>query len=126
VLLVRGDQVLLVRRGAEPERGRWDIPGGFLDEGEAPEDGACREMQEELGLAIDPKALHLVLATVHRRPGFAVLDILFETPMPDQEPRIGSDAAEYGWFPIDDFPDDLAFAATRLALERWREERRYR
>jgi 8-oxo-dGTP diphosphatase len=123
VLLVRGGEVLLVRRGAEPALGRWDIPGGFLEEGEAPEDGARREIREELGLDLAPDRLRLVMAYIHRRRDFAVLDILFEAPMPDQQPRPGSDAAACGWFPIDDLPDDIAFEATRNALERWRAAR---
>ena len=53
VLLIRDDHVLLVRRGAEPEVGRWDIPGGFLDEGESPEDGTCREMRERTLALLD-------------------------------------------------------------------------
>jgi len=95
-------------------------------EGEAPEDGACREMREELGLNLAPGDLQLVLASINQRSDFAVLDVLFEAAMPDQEPRAASDAASYGWFPIDDLPADLAFTATRRALERWRADRRDR
>jgi len=124
VLLVRGDRVLLIRRGAEPEVGKWDIPGGFLEEGEIPEDGACREIREELGLDLEPSALRLTGVSINRRRDFAVLDVLYEAPMPDQELRAGSDAESYAWFPIDDLPDDIAFEASRQALERWRARRR--
>ena len=125
MLLVRGGQILLVRRGAEPELGKWDVPGGFLEEGETPEDGARREILEELSIDLEPGALRLVLTSIKRRKDFAVLDVLFEAQMPDQEPRPGSDAASYGWFPINDLPADLAFDETRSALERWQAGRRH-
>ena len=47
-------RVLLARRGAEPFRGRWDLPGGFLDEGEHPLDGVRREFREEGGVDVEP------------------------------------------------------------------------
>ncbi len=52
VLVVRDRRVLLVRRAIEPGKGKWDIPGGFLEAAEHPEAGALRELREETGLAI--------------------------------------------------------------------------
>lgn len=42
--------VLLVQRGADPYKGRWAFPGGFLNMDESAEEGALRELQEETGL----------------------------------------------------------------------------
>jgi 8-oxo-dGTP diphosphatase len=44
------DDVLLVKRGVEPKRGLWCLPGGFMELGETPERGALRELEEETGL----------------------------------------------------------------------------
>jgi len=49
---------LLVRRGAEPGRGKWSIPGGLVELGEKVEDAMVREAKEEVGL--DVKAIRLV------------------------------------------------------------------
>lgn len=55
------DDILLLERAQEPNRGCWSPPGGKLhtDEGESPHACACREAQEELGLTIQPSDLHL-------------------------------------------------------------------
>jgi 8-oxo-dGTP diphosphatase len=55
------DQVLLLERLREPNRGLWSPCGGkvHLDEGESPYAGACREASEELGISLQPGDLHL-------------------------------------------------------------------
>src|SRR5258708_5815017 len=47
-----GSRVLLTRRSSDPYEGHWDIPGGFLEYGEHPENGIHREIMEELGIEI--------------------------------------------------------------------------
>lgn len=51
-VVIAGEQALLVRRGTEPLRGEWSIPGGLLEAGETLEAGVVREMQEETGLIV--------------------------------------------------------------------------
>jgi ADP-ribose pyrophosphatase YjhB (NUDIX family) len=46
------DEVILLRRGFEPQRGQWSMPGGFVDLGESVEDAAIRETKEEINLDI--------------------------------------------------------------------------
>ncbi len=76
------DDVLLLERAQEPNRGLWSPPGGKLhtDSGESPYACACREAQEELGLAITPSELHLTgLVSEHGYEGQAHwLMFLFE------------------------------------------------
>ena len=52
VVVLRGAEVLLVRRGAPPHRGRWSIPGGKQERGETVRDAARREIREETGVEI--------------------------------------------------------------------------
>jgi ADP-ribose pyrophosphatase YjhB (NUDIX family) len=46
-------RIILMRRATEPSRGRWTMPGGFVDLGESVEDAAVRECGEELGIEIE-------------------------------------------------------------------------
>ena len=46
------DELILLKRGFEPNRGRWSMPGGFVDLGESVEQAAIRETKEEIGVDI--------------------------------------------------------------------------
>jgi NADH pyrophosphatase NudC (nudix superfamily) len=51
-LLLRNDEILLVKRAVDPSKDKWDLPGGFIDLNENYENAIQREMQEELGIKI--------------------------------------------------------------------------
>jgi len=53
-VVIHGDRVLLIKRGTEPLKDQWSIPGGLLELGENLADGARRELQEETGLDVEP------------------------------------------------------------------------
>ena len=76
------DRVLLMRRAQQPNLGLWSPCGGKLhmDDGESPYACACREAREEIGLALDPRDLHLTgLVSEHGYAGTAHwLMFLFE------------------------------------------------
>jgi mutator protein MutT len=52
LIFQRGDKILFSRRAHEPQKGKWDIPGGFVDPGETLEEAAIREAKEELGITV--------------------------------------------------------------------------
>lgn len=56
-----GKRLLWVQRALEPQRGKWAIPGGFLEEGETLAEGAARELREEAGIDLPPDALKLYM-----------------------------------------------------------------
>jgi ADP-ribose pyrophosphatase YjhB (NUDIX family) len=57
--------VLLVRRGSEPLKGHWTLPGGVLELGESVVDGVAREVREETGLLVEPLELVELVDRIH-------------------------------------------------------------
>lgn len=68
VFVVREDEVLLIKRGGTPNKGKWSYPAGYLEYDEKPEEGASRELGEETGLKADPEELELVASIQLEHP----------------------------------------------------------
>jgi ADP-ribose pyrophosphatase YjhB (NUDIX family) len=106
------DRVLLSRRGVEPFKGLWDVPGGFLDEGEHPLDCLHRELREEAGVAVEP---HDFLGVWIDRygsddPAPATLNFYWTVRIVEGDPEPDDDVAELRWFAAGEIPhDELAF-----------------
>lgn len=94
------DRILLVRRGREPFRGAWALPGGFVEYGESTEEAVVREVMEEADVAIEVEGLLGVYSDPRRDPRGHVISICY-VARGRGEPKGGSDAAEARFFPLD-------------------------
>lgn len=65
-VIVDQGRVLLVRRGGEPLKGQWSLPGGLLELGESLTAGVVREVMEETGLTVEIVELVELLDRIHR------------------------------------------------------------
>jgi ADP-ribose pyrophosphatase YjhB (NUDIX family) len=65
-VIVDQGRVLLVRRGTEPLKGQWSLPGGMLELGESLTAAVVREIREETGLIVEPVELVELLDRIHR------------------------------------------------------------
>jgi ADP-ribose pyrophosphatase YjhB (NUDIX family) len=68
-VIVRDGRVLLVRRGRDPMKGHWTLPGGVLEVGESLAQGVAREVREETGLDVEVLELVELLDRIHREDG---------------------------------------------------------
>ena len=116
-------KVLLIERGITPYKGHWAFPGGFLNPNETAEEGARRELREETGLdSAHIEQLH-TYSTPDRDPRERVITIAYIALVRIQDVRGGDDAADAGWFPVENVPP-LAFDHGKIlrdALRRLRE-----
>ncbi len=121
VIVDPAGRVLLGRRAFEPHAGRWDLPGGFLNEAEDVLDALHREILEETGLTVEVDGL---LGTWNEpyQDGRTVLCLTWFARA-DGEATAADDVTELRWFAEDEVPwGELAFAhdaeAIRLGLRR--------
>ena len=115
--------VLLTRRGVEPYKGMWDLPGGFLNNGEHPEEGLKRELSEELGT--NPLRGRFLTMEIEEYPredvaeeARFVLSLFYVCEIAkDAELTPMDDIVDVAWFPLHELPEGIAFAANQRAFE---------
>lgn len=96
--IVQDGRALVTVRALEPEKGKVDVPGGFLEVGEHPVDGLKREVREELGVEIEVEERPVLLAPhTYGRDGIWVLAIGFLARIVGGEPSAADDVAETRW-----------------------------
>jgi ADP-ribose pyrophosphatase YjhB (NUDIX family) len=114
-ILERDGRVLLGRRAHEPRKGYWDLPGGLLNENEAPEHGLRREFREETSLEIEPvELMRIDVEPYAYRHVFSVTYIV----RGEGEPEAADDVDELRWFAPDELPE-MAFPGQNLVLRAW-------
>jgi 8-oxo-dGTP diphosphatase len=120
-VIIADERVLLARRGTEPMRGEWSIPGGVLEAGESLAEGVMRELREETGLVVRVldliEALDRILPEAPERPPlavrpegarprpryhFVILDYLCE--IIEGEPHAGGDITELAFAREEELP----------------------
>jgi len=103
-IVVRGNEILLIKRGNEPFKGSYALPGGFLTYGEELEDCIVREVLEETGVKASIVGLVGVYSAPDRDPrGHFVTAVYHLTPISGTA-RAGDDASEVEWVPLDHLP----------------------
>lgn len=103
--------VLLIERGADPFKGHWALPGGFVEMDEELCVAAARELAEETSLTgLELKQLCTV-GTIGRDPRGRLITIVYTATAKDciENIKAGDDAAQAKWFSIKDLPEKIAF-----------------
>ncbi|MDE8345889.1 MAG: NUDIX hydrolase [Acidocella sp.] len=122
VVLLRGDEVLLVKRARPPAAGAWSLPGGKQELGERAEDTARRELFEETGLTAGPMILAGYVDSLHHDSSgrleyhYTILD--FCARYTGGVARAGDDVADVAWVAAADFDAYNLWPAARGIIAR--------
>jgi 8-oxo-dGTP diphosphatase len=120
-VVIYRDRALLIRRGHEPMKGEWSIPGGLLELGEELKAGVQRELKEETGLDVEPRECILVFDRIMReservRYHYVIVDYLCRRKGGRLRPA--SDVTDARWVRREDLPQyHLTELATTVILK---------
>lgn len=116
-------KVLLIQRGIEPFKGKWALPGGFMNMNETVEECAKRELKEETGLTNASVEQFHSFSDVNRDPRERVVTVAHYALVRLADVKGGDDAASARWFSMNEIPS-LAFdhdRILRMAVNRLKE-----
>lgn len=115
-LAVYEDKILLCKRAISPQKGLWNLPAGFLENGEKAEEGAIRETYEEAMAAVDIVRLHVLFSL----PQVNQVYLHFLAKMKEPEFSTTYESSAVRLFTQNEIPwDELAFESTRFALQKY-------
>jgi len=114
MVVIQNDQVLIIHRDHEPEKGKWGLPGGYLNWDETVTQTAVRELEEETGLHAENVRIIGIRSDNSAGDGRQNVDIYFYTDAVSGEmkPQLG-EIADIRWCSFDELPE-LAFDHGRL------------
>lgn len=107
-VILRKREILLIKRGNEPFKNKWALPGGFVEYGEKTEDAVLREILEETGLKTSIKNIVGVYSDPDRDPRGHTVSIVYLLESCGGSLKGGDDASDAKFFNVEDLPD-LAF-----------------
>lgn len=115
-VIIHNGRLLLIRRGREPFKDTWALPGGFVEYGETVETAVQREVREETGLETSIRRLVGVYSDPDRDPRGHTVSVAFLLAVGSGSPQSGDDAAEARWFSLDELPE-LAFDHAKIVRD---------
>lgn len=116
-VVVKDGKLLMIRRGNDPGKGLWSIPGGRLDRGEYIVDAVAREVKEETGLDVEVREL-LGILEVPGDPHYVILDHV-AAYSGDAEPTPGGDVDAVEWVSFEDIDNRECTPRLLETLRSW-------
>jgi len=118
-LVLYKNKLLLTKRGRAPYRGRWELPGGFVDRGESADHAVIRELKEETGLKIKLEKIIGIYPDIYtyNSDQFHTLNIFYIAKASSEKLKAMDDVSEAKWFAKKDLPKNIAFKHGQLAIK---------
>jgi len=114
-------KILLCRRAIEPRRGFWTVPAGFMENGEAVQDAAAREAQEEALADVEIGSLAAIINVIRAHQ----VHIMFRARLRNTSFGVGPESLEVGLYAEHEIPwSDIAFLSVDFTLRSYLEDRR--
>ena len=116
LVLNQKGQLLLVKRSVEPAKGKWCLPGGFIEVDESIEEAVLRELEEETGIKGEIEGL----IDFFSQKGLyysAILIFGYQVKMMGGKLKAGDDAEDAGFFSLDELPH-IAFLSHQRLIEK--------
>ena len=104
-VISKDGKILLIKRKNKPFKGKWALPGGFVNYGEKTEDAVIREIFEEVGLKTKIKNLIGVYSDPNRDPRGHTVSIVYSLDIYGGELMSGDDAVDARFFDINNLPE---------------------
>ena len=104
-VILENGEILLIKRKGEPFKGKWALPGGFVEYNEKVEDAVIREIREETGVNAEIKELVGVYSDPKRDPRGHTVSIVFLLNVISGEIKCGDDACNAKFFNLKKLPD---------------------
>ncbi len=115
-ILIKNQQILLVKRKNQPFKGKWALPGGFVEYEEKTEDTVIREVLEETGLKTKINQLAGVYSDPDRDPRGHTITVAYILDIIGGELVAGDDASDVKFFNVKELPD-LSFDHSKIINE---------
>ena len=125
VIFRRENEILFAVRNIDPDKGKLDLPGGFIDPDENAEAAACREINEELGLQITPSQLKYVTTQpnnyLYKEVPYRTMDIFYECPLEvPVSVKAEDEIKSLQWIPIPEIDlSKIGFVSVRTVMEKY-------
>ncbi|TNF44163.1 MAG: NUDIX hydrolase [Bacteroidetes bacterium] len=109
--------VLLIKRGREPFKNKWALPGGFIEMDETLETACKRELLEETGLKVEKMTQFKTYDAIDRDPRHRTISVVYFTELSEiKQVKGGDDASGAEWFSVAELPE-LAFDHKQILEE---------
>jgi len=104
-IIIKDGMILLVKRKNDPFKGKWALPGGFVEYGEKTEDAVAREVLEETGLTTTVDKTIGVYSDPNRDPRGHTITVVYKLDIKGGELKSGDDASDAKFFDVNQLPE---------------------